>query len=442
MSDMFLERIIKGGVWATISKISGIIFIFGINVVLARIVTPDELGAYFVITSVLSLFVVAINFGLPSLAVKLIAGFLASDVGHKIKKTILNLSLITILNSLLIGVFLYAYLGDKLFSVFFKFNVNEQLFVFLAFYITTQSLLIISSEFHRGFHDIKSASIYNGLISPAIYFMVLLYILNNEIHIEMSFLFMTMSLANVIVLILAWYALLRKMTGLSGRHGDGVSIRHVIASAFPITLTNMATLLSNQGALWVVGYLYIASVAAIYGAVLKIILLLVLMHTIVASTTQSTIVELHKLNKTKTLQSTVQLIASFESVLGLMLMMIFLVFGEDILRFAFGEFYSAGYGLLVIMAISQMLGIVFGIPGMILMMTGYEKVLFYNVALMLLLRFALALALNDNYGLAGIALAWGIGGVCQQLISWYIVRQNLHINCHANFRFQTSSTTI
>lgn len=113
------------------------------------------------------------------------------------------------------------------------------------------------------------------------------------------------------------------------------------------------------------------------------------------------------------------------------IVLIFIIWGEGILRLVFGVEYISAYSALVILSISHIFHAGFGILGPLLNMAGYERITAKGIAFAAVCNVILNFLLIPLYGINGAALSTGATLVIWNISLWIAVRKTIGIDTTA-----------
>ena len=169
ISNNLTKRILSGGVWAILGKL--IIGVLGIliNILLIRILSPSDVGSFFLTHSMVTVFSLVAQFGLPQLIVRLASEDLTLNNPGKLRADIIGVVSIALLTCFVVGAFIIIFAGDLVaISLFHNKTIASavNIVVFWTVAITFQQLFV---EIYRGLHDIKTASLFGGVITNTIH---------------------------------------------------------------------------------------------------------------------------------------------------------------------------------------------------------------------------------------------------------------------------------
>jgi O-antigen/teichoic acid export membrane protein len=160
---------------------------------------------------------------------------------------------------------------------------------------------------------------------------------------------------------------------------------------------------------------------------------------VVNSVVPSTIAEMYAGRRTEELQRVLRLMAALATVPAVVLVAGFLFGGGPILSLAFGDYYSEGATILILLSIGQLINAWVGASGTVLMMAEHQVVAM-TIALASALAMVVAgLIVVGPYGATGVAAANAAGvGLCN-IAFWLWTKWRTNIWTHADFSSLPSS---
>jgi len=422
--------LLHGGVWAIAARVVGIIAALAVNGLLARLLTPENMGVYFLIISVVSVAALVAQAGLPSSIVRLIAESMGKGDGERARVAIRLSVVFCGLFSLIVAGAFYFGVGQWAAIFIFKSTPMVKTIGVAAVLIIVTALQGLIVEIFRGFHDMRLASLFGGVTTPVFSVMAFggIWLLQGYA-----------GLHDILLLLLGGWllsffiAMVMLRPKFSMLHGGGdIDGKSLLKISIPMGVTSLAIFAANQGDLWVVGAFLPEQQAAVYGAVLRFVMIMTMTHSLVVAVVQSTIAEMYGEGDLQRVQRIAQGSALVACTSAFGLILVYVVFGHELLVGVFGEFYGVGYWSLLIICTGQFVGMLFGSAGMVLMMTGYQSQFMKLSLATASLGILLAIGLVTIYGMTGVAIAWGLGAVFQGVGSWMLVKRFLNIKCHAS----------
>src|SRR6266478_9936144 len=116
----------------------------------------------------------------------------------------------------------------------------------------------------------------------------------------------------------------------------------------------------------------------------------------------------------------------------------FMSFGFWYLLVFYGSAFTAGRSALTILSIGKILSVMMGLPGMILIMTGYERDAARAIGLSAIITILLNLVLIPRWGLEGTAVATASTTVLWNILMVVLLYKRLGIHCTALGRIPLS----
>jgi len=424
------KRLLRGSIWTVMGRAVGIGAGLVINVLLARLLTPEDMGAYFLTISVVLVAALIAQVGLPTAIVRLIAESLGKGDGGRARMTIKLSIVLCGLFSLIIAGSFYLGVGQWVASSIFESAPMKKVVgiaTLLIIVITLQGLIV---EIFRGFHDMRFTTLFGGMTTSLFSAIAFGLIWMLQGHAELKDILLLSLGAWVLSFLIAVLMLPPKFSLLCG--GGDIDSKSLLKISMPMGVVALTIFVATQGDLWVVGAFLPENQAAVYGAVLRLVMLMTMTHSLVVSIVQSTIAEMYGQDDIKQMERLVQGSAFIACVPAFIILMIYVVFGHELMAILFGEFYRDGYWPLLIICVTQFIGMLFGSTEMVLLMTGYQTHLMKLMLVTATIGLLLAVWLVMLYGLIGVAIAWGAGSVLQGIGSWMLVKRKLNIKCQAS----------
>ena len=169
------KKVVSGGIWAVVGKITlsgaGLL----LNAILARILSPEEVGAYFIAISILSVVGVFMMLGMDRMIVRLIAEAMANGQPGRARQAIQFVVLILAASSLTGIIFLTFGGGKWITENIFHSPLLSDLFWLIVLWIVFSNFQNFLAEVFRGFNDIRLAAGLSGGGALDSRFIVTLY---------------------------------------------------------------------------------------------------------------------------------------------------------------------------------------------------------------------------------------------------------------------------
>lgn len=433
-SSQFKQRILKGGSWAFVGKIITALTGLTINVLLTRLLSPDDMGAYFLLLSLTSFFATVAQFGLTNTIVKLVAEAIGTNQPNKARLAIrLTVRLLGI--GLLIVIYLLAYgFGAWLAEHLLHSTVIAQLVGLSAIWVTIVASQQLIAEIYRGFHDIKLATIFGGLTTSffamLLFLIVWIYQVQSNLQ-EVIFLTLIAGTSSVIISsLILWH----KISKLAMPKGDELKTSDITTIASPLWITNLMLFALAQADIWMMGLFCSPEQIAIYGATARMMTLVTMPLMIINSVVPPIIAEMHAQKKLHELEEKLRMVATLSGFPSIFAIAVFGFYADSILALLFGEYYRAGGTILIILGFGQLINVWAGSCGQVLMLTGHQKTMMLITLFCGFITVIMAWFLVKFYQGIGVAIAGAIGMALQNFLMLLLVKNKLGIWTHVNLK--------
>jgi O-antigen/teichoic acid export membrane protein len=361
-----------GASWALSGKIVSACATLAANALLARLLTPEDLGSYFLTFSIVTMFSVFCIWGLDRGMVRIIASGLASGHPELARNAILTSFLLVTTVGVLVLLLLNSAVGEWIFTTGFNSTLLASLSLLIGVWILIRANQGLLSESFRGFQDIRLATVFGGLVTAVLsmlfYFAVWRYQgtarLDQAIQLTM--------LASGISLLAGFLLLVRKVRTL--KRGRNSALKTVFRLGFPLMITSVSLFGMRELHLWLLAYFQPMDEVAFYGSAFRLVTLLVMPLTIVNAVIPPMVADLYSKQKYAQIENVLQKTATMTSALSFGIFALIILFGADILGLVYGEVYRAAYGIFVILAAGQIMNVCTGSPGILLTMSGHERI--------------------------------------------------------------------
>lgn len=435
------SRLLSGSAWALGGKAGASVIGLVTNAILARMLSPQELGAYFLALSVVSFGAIVGCLGLNRSAVRFVAealGLERQDRARRIMVLVLGIGTLGGLASG--GTYLLAgpLIAERLFGSPALIAVTG----LVAGWIALSTLQELSAETFRGLHDIRLATLFGGVATGGnsagivmrvilISALVLIWLQGGESSLTTVMLVMVGS-ASVSTLISAIVLGMRIRSIGSPHSGGETSVKEVIFVSAPLFVNNVTVFFLTQSDLWIVGAFGSGEEVAIYGAASRFVMLVTMPLLIVNAVLPPIIAEMYARGERARLEGILRPFATLAGIPSVIALALFALAGGPILGFVYGEFYSGGALVLALLSLGKLALVVSGSCGLTLQMTGNQTLIMWISILSGVLFFAGAIWAVQVYGAAGVASVSAASMIFQNLLMLLAARWKTGIWTHVN----------
>lgn len=422
-------EMISGFFGGALVKVAGALLGFAVSIILARGLGPGEYGVYAWVMAFVSLLLLPVQLGLPTLLIREAARAQQQRSWGPLKGLWLWSLRLTGASALFIGILVLG-------GVYCFGRVNENylevlcwgllLMPLTAWYGLVDALLI-------GLRKVVLGQLSGNILRPGILLLMLLGVMLwcPDFRWAAESVMALTAIAGLLTLLIV-SALLRRYRPIHLRIARPVYQPRVwFTSIGPLALTAGMQLINSYTDILMLGLLVSAKAAGIYRVSLQGAALVAFALQIVNMAVAPHFVRLHAAGQYGKLQRLVTKSAQVTLIGALPVVLLFWVFGAEVLRGVFGIAFEAGHTALVILALGQLINAGMGSVGLVLTMTGHERETLKGVTVSALLNIPLNFALIPSLGMAGAALATAISMVVWNILLWCAVRRHLGLNTTA-----------
>ena len=443
------QRLRRGGIWTLVCRSGGIVAVMTVHILLARSLTAEDFGAFVIASSLAVCFSMLAMFGLNTLLCRYVAESLAVDSPRRAALGVwlsIRIGAVSLLVAAIAGGTCAHLLGEYGFDMPQLSRVSVAVAVWILLLAAGQMI----AELFRGLHHLFAASALGGVTGGLVSnFLFLALLAVAAARGELSFdaavmLVLPASFAAVVIggmslYLFAWPRV--SATDHDERHDlPTLSLRHVLGDAWPIALVQTVSFAVAQLDIWTVARFADEADLAFYAVARRVSLLVALPLTLVSLAIASSISELHARRDKQRLSKIVRGAANVSTAITLLLISGILFNAEGILALGFGSTYAAGAGALRILCVGQLVYVLSGPSGVMLMMTGHQQIPL-RITLATLPLYLLGPWAVVRYGADGMALVSASYLVFNNLLQWIAVRRSLG-NSHARHVRADSANSI
>jgi len=421
------QKLLRGGAWAFAGKVAAALTGLAVNALLARLLTPEEMGAYFLTFSLVSVAAIVAQLGLTQTIVRLVAESMGTDRVARARLAVRWTMLLTVVGTLIVGCILTfgggAWIAERLFHSATMSNVMGLAAVWMVV-LAFQQLM---AEIYRGFHDIRLATIFSGLITGILsmgFFLVLWWFQgHSDLHRVLQLTLVAGGSSVALSSLFLW----KKLRDLPLGPDHEISVSEILSISWPLWVSNLMVFVILQADIWLVGFFLSEESVALYGAALRIVTLLMITSTIVYAVMPPIIAEMKAKNNLRELQAILTSSALGNGLIVLPVFLCFILYAAPVLGLVYGEYYAQGNWVLSILAIGMFFNVLTGMRGSVLMLTGYEKVQMKISVIGGTFNILFCSIGALNMGINGVAIGAMTGVILQCVMELIVVKRALGI---------------
>lgn len=442
------RRLLSGGTWGFGGKIlvasTGLIS----SALLARLLTPQAMGAYFLAYSVLTVGASLAQLGLNGTVVRLVAQ--GMGLGHfgRVRRVISVVLGVGTLGTLGIGLG-YLLFGDDLASIVFDAPALAAITGLVAGWLVVASMQGLLAAIFQGFHDIRLAVILGsqpgggatGVATLALVTasLLVLWLVNGQATLA-TVVLLAIGSGAVNALVAGWL-LHRKVRALpsesseEGRQADSKPVLgEVLSISLPLLIISAVMMIRTNGDTWLLGAFLPQGELALYGAANRLVSMVTMPMAIVTVIAPPMIAEMYFQGRREDLERALRSMATLTGIPAWLASIGCIFFAGPILGLVYGNYYREGASVLALLSIGLFVNVCSGSCGITLAYTGHQKTLMVITIASSVATFIAMFAAVEPYGIIGVAMAKTAGQILQNGIVLLVVKHKTGMWTHIGFR--------
>jgi O-antigen/teichoic acid export membrane protein len=445
--QLLRRRLLSGSTWAFGSKIlvasTGLIS----SALLARLLTPQALGTYFLAFSILNVGTSLGQLGLTGTVVRLVAEGMGLSLFGRVRRVISVVLGVGTLGAVGVGL-AYLLLGNDLAKAVFNAPALAAITGLVAGWLLVGTLQGLLAETFRGFHDIRLASILGsqpgggttGVATLALLTasLLVLWLVNGQATLATVVLLAICSGA-VNTLVAGWL-LHRKVTRLptptldEGPKADPKRVlREAVSISLPLLIVTLVMMVRTNGDIWTLGAFLPQGELALYGAANRLVSMVTMPMAIVTAVAPPLIAEMYSQGNREDLEHALRNTATLTGIPALLASIVCIFFAGPILGLVYGNYYREAAVVLALLSIGLLASVLAGSCGIVLSYTGHQKTQMVITIATSAATLIAMLATAEPYGIAGVAMSKTAGLVLQNGIVLIVVKRKTGMWTHVGF---------
>jgi O-antigen/teichoic acid export membrane protein len=312
------RRLLSGSTWALGGKIGAATIGIVTNGVLARLLTKQEFGVYFLAFSIISLGAVIGSLGLPKTVLRFVAENMTLGQPGRARRAIYTALGLGVLGALCISLAYLFIVGDLVSRYLFHSSALVAIIGLTAGWMAISTMQEIMAETFRGFHDIRMATLFGGLAtggkSAGLIMRIMLLAclallgLMSGWHTDLRTVMLASIGSGAASSLLAALFLHKRISSL-GTQGmeNPISAGDELRDAFPILLISLTSfILLSAADLWILGIFRSDADVAVYGAAARLVALIAMPLLLTNLVLPPIIAEMYAQGRTAELEGTLR----------------------------------------------------------------------------------------------------------------------------------------
>lgn len=428
------RRLAGAAAWTLVLKLFGATSGLFVAVILARILTSEELGYFFIAQSTAVFSALIARLGMKQPVVRLISTALVQQKLFEIPRILTSVFLIVLVGCFAVWIAIWCGGGQLIFSNLFSApTIYESIFVWLIL-LTILAFQVPLAEAYRGLHRAPEAMLFDGPLGNGLFLLILVFIYMFRTTVSYAMVLTIFCVVTGLSFSVGTNRLLASIEK-SGFRASILFIKEVFLLGIPVYIFNLTTYLASLAGLWICAAALSASDAAVYGSVYRFMLVVSLPLFVLNMIIQSVVVQLYFEGKKVELQRNIRVATTVATAFSLPVTALALLFAKPILIFSLGEEYAGGSVALMCMVFSSFVAVWAGPCPNILVLTGYSAISSKIILFVSAISISASLILVKSYGISGVAAATATGMIAQSLITRSTLSRLTGVSTHAYTTF-------
>ncbi len=431
--DVHMQELLRGASVAFVFKVIAAGLVFGLNVILARLLGAEGSGIFFLAFTIVLVVAAIGRVGMENALVRFVAANIASEQPGKVLGVYRKAMLYSLVMSAILAVLLYLLAPWLSYAIFAKPELSDPLAI-MAIAVVPLALLTLHSHALQGLKKIAISIFVLSVSVPLLTgFISLLFIPIYFIDAAVwGYVFAT--LVTLILGRVYWKRCVGSFDRETAEFDRGV----LLESSMPLFGIIIMNIVITWSPMLFLGVWESSENVGIYSAASRAAMLTSFVLVAVNSIAAPKFAALYQSGDMVTLSVVARKSTKIMVLLSAPILLVFLLIPEFILSL-FGEQFKQGTYILIILSIGQFINVATGSVGYLLMMSDNERLMRNNLVFTMLLGIVLNFLLIPEYGIIGGAVGAAIVLATQNIVAVVLVWKKLNILTIPLFRIKRLS---
>jgi len=386
---------------------------------------PDEVGAYYLIASIVAVGILFAQFGTQQAIVRMLGAEDADSATGGRRKAIRLGFLLVCLGIIAVGLLYTTVIGNWLGNTVFNAVPVANMAILTAGWIALRALQNFTSQVFRGLHRIGHASFFEGATTGIFLAIALAIFWVTRGSLDLDRVLMVTLGALALTLAIGFFRLSRLYSVMAP--SGGPETRAILDIAFPLFVASISLQGASEMHVWILG-------VAVYGAAFRLARFVVIPLLIINSVIPPMVAQLFAQNEMQSVERVLRLTTTVASIPSIVIVTLLGIWAAPVLSALFGEFYAGGATALLILLFAQLINSLSGSPGVLLSMSGHQSIVMRLALLSGLLGVGTSALLVPTFGGMGAASGVAVGMVLHNMSMWLYCRKRLGVRTHMIIR--------
>ncbi len=414
----------KGISGSVVAKVSGAGLAFGIQAALARFLGAEQFGIYVLALSWVGLLVVVARLGLDVSVIRFVAQYRLRAEWSLLHGLLRSSVLAVGLTATLIG--LVIVLGVRVAPHWF-FGGELGVGLVAGLLLPLVALSYLAQGVLRGLRQVVRAEAMESLIRPSVLVALLVVSALTSYQPSATYALTVNAAGTAIALLFGGLWVVRALRDEIRGTNPTFDIAAWKASAVPLMLMGGMNLVLDQTDLLIIGAFLGPEEVAVYAAGARIASQVLFLLSAAEVAIAPIVAEYFVAGRITELQRTITMSSRIVLSIAALASVFLILFGRPILGM-FGEGFRAGYLPMVTLLIAKLMNAFAGSVGMVMNMTGHQRMAALIIGSCAVLNLLLSVMLTPRFGLQGAAISTAISIAAWNVLMLIVVRYRLGID--------------
>ncbi|MES9962301.1 MAG: oligosaccharide flippase family protein [Candidatus Sedimenticola sp. 20ELBAFRAG] len=431
-NQFITKRLISGGLWTTLNQVVFAVLTLLVNALVTRLLTQEEVGAYFLITSITVFGHLVILLGTNKSVIKLVASGTVAEEGKGVRPAIKGTAVLVAVMGILVVSVYQAGIGEWLGNHVFNSRIIGELSLLTGLLMFLRASQLYLSSTLLGFHKMGLASLINQTLTVFLVVGVLGYISLTGVDSEIDDVLLVVLAGHLLTVFTAIYLLSSPYR--ASRKDTGVEIQGALDVGLPLSILAISITGIQEAHVWILGAFTNETQVAIYGIAFRLSKFVLFPLIVVNSVISSTVAQLWAQGEEKRLERILRAGTTMQVIPSVVIVLVLVIGGEEILGWLFGTPYAAGTTALLVIIAGQLVSSIVGSPGVLIAMSGNQRVSMVFGITSGVMGIIISMLGVGSYGSVGVAAGVASGVVINNLLSWAYCWKVIGIRTHVGLQ--------
>jgi O-antigen/teichoic acid export membrane protein len=410
------RKLLAGGAWVVTGKVITALSRLAATALLARLLTQEEMGAFGLAFSFVIVGAMAGQLGLQQAVVRLVAESMGTGRRGRARAAVRAVYRYATGGTLAVAAFLLLGGGGWLALRLWESPLLAASMSGLVVWAFLWSYQVLTSETFRGFQDLRSATLFGGVITwlLAAGMLFAVWLARGQLDFQRVILIV---IASTILSLLPGLVKLRSRIRRLPR-GESIPRGELLSISMPMWVTALTGFALGQSDLWILGAFVPKEQIAVYFSAMQLVGLVSMSLMLVNLVVPPFIADLYARGEKRRLQRILRNAATLAGIPAFVILLAFVFFGAPILGFVYGPAFREGAVVLALLSAGKLVNVWTGSCGVTMSMTGHQTKLMAITILTSTLTVGGCLAVVGSHGMVGVASVVAAGTVLQNLAMW------------------------